>query len=93
MARKEYHVVSNPKGGWDVKKAHVSRAAIHASTKSEAVDRARTLCKKERAELVIHGKDGKIQESNSYGNDPSTIKGLEDGRLLDDQISLLCKTS
>jgi hypothetical protein len=28
------------------------------------------LCKKERAELVIHGKDGKIQDSDSYGKDP-----------------------
>jgi hypothetical protein len=70
MARKEWHVVSNPDGGWDVKKAHAMRASIHAKTKSEAVDRARKLCKKERAELVIHGKDGKIQNSNSYGNDP-----------------------
>jgi uncharacterized protein YdaT len=70
MARKEWHVVSNPDGGWDVKKPHAMRASIHSETKSEAVDRARKLCKKEGAELVIHGKDGKIQESNSYGNDP-----------------------
>ncbi len=54
---------------------HAKRASFHAELKSEAVKRAREICKKERAECVIHGKDGKIQSSNSYGNDPCPPHG------------------
>jgi hypothetical protein len=74
MARKERHVVKNPEGGWDVKGPHSERASIHADTKAEAVDCAREICINQKAECVIHGKDGKIQNSNSYGNDPCPQK-------------------
>jgi len=70
MVRDEIHVVKNQKCGWDVKKPHSKRASSHTDTKAEAVDRARKICINENAECVIHGKDGKIQESNSYGRDP-----------------------
>ncbi len=33
------------------------------------MDWGRNLAKKEGAELIPHGKDGKIQNPNSYGND------------------------
>lgn len=74
MARNERHVVKNPEGGWDVKRPHSEKSSIHADTKAEAVDRAREICINQRAECVIHGKDGKIQNSNSYGNDPCPQK-------------------
>jgi len=77
MARKERHVVKNPDGGWDVKKPHAERASSHADTKAEAVDRAREICRNEKAECVIHGKDGKIQASDSYGKDPCPPKDKE----------------
>lgn len=64
--RKEIHVVSNPDGGWD---ANADRASKHFETKKEAMDWGRNLAKKEWAELIPHGKDGKIQNPNSYGND------------------------
>jgi len=70
MVRDERHVVKNPKSGWDVKKTHAERASIHADTKAEAVDRAREICINQKAECIIHGEDGKIQNSNSYGKDP-----------------------
>lgn len=70
MSRKEFHVVFNPEGGWDVVRPHAKRASFHAELKPEAVKRAREMCQKEKAECVIHGKDGKIQSSDSYGNDP-----------------------
>lgn len=74
MARNERHVVKNPQGGWDVKPPHAERASSHAKTKAEAIDRAREICINEKAECVIHGKDGKIQNSNSYGKDPCPQK-------------------
>ena len=70
MTRKERHVVKNPEGGWDVIRPHAERASSHTNTKAEAIERAREICINEKAECVIHGEDGKIQNSNSYGNDP-----------------------
>ena len=74
MARKEIHVVRNPKEGWDAKKPNAKRVSSHADTKAEAVDSARDICINQKAECVIHGKDGKIQSSNSYGKDPCPPK-------------------
>ena len=73
--RKEIHVVSNPKrGGWDAKKPHSVRASRHFETKTDAMEWSRELAKKEKLELIPHGKDGKIQNPNSYGNDPHPPK-------------------
>lgn len=75
MPKKEHHVVPNSsRGGWDVKRDNAQRASIHTSTKEEAVKVARELSKKAGSELVIHGKDGKIQQKDSHGNDPNPPK-------------------
>lgn len=44
-------------------------------TQKEAIDRGRELAKAEESELVIQGKDGKIRQKDSFGNDPPTSKG------------------
>ena len=44
----------------------LSTAATVAATIEKAIPRA----KENRAEVVIHGRDGKIRDSDSYGNDP-----------------------
>ncbi len=46
----------------------------HFETKKPAVDYARDLAKKQDAELVVHKKDVKISEKDSYGNDPCPPK-------------------
>jgi hypothetical protein len=74
MARKERHVVPDTKSGLNVKKPHSERASAHCDTKAEAFDRAREICKNQNAECVVHGLDGKIQNSNSYGKDPCPPK-------------------
>ena len=43
--------------------------------KRYAVDNARELSKRLKAELVIHTKDGKIAQKDSHGNDPKRSKG------------------
>lgn len=63
------HVVPNSDGGWDSKKGKAKRATKHFETKKEAVDFSRELSKKQKTELVIHKKDGTIQEKDSHGND------------------------
>jgi hypothetical protein len=44
-------------------------------TQVAAETAARTRAKRERTELVVKGRDGKIQRRDSYGNDPRSTKG------------------
>ena len=73
--QKSHHVVPNPDGGWDVKKAGAERASKHSDTKQEAVEKGRQISQNQGTELYIHGKDGKIQQKDSHGNDPYPPKG------------------
>ena len=70
MSRSTHHVVPNPDGGWDVKRGGAIKASRHTDTKSEAVDIARVISRNQNTELVIHRRDGKIQNTDSHGNDP-----------------------
>ena len=74
MGKKQHHIVPNPNGGWDVKKAGSERASVHTATKVEAETRARIISRNQSAELVIHNLDGKISRSDSHGNDPNPPK-------------------
>jgi len=73
--QKTHHVVSNPDGGWNIKKGGADRASKHCDTKQEAVEKAREISQNQGSELYIHGKDGKIQQKDSHGNDPFPPKG------------------
>jgi len=73
--RKEHHVVPNSQGGWDIKKPGGKKSIKHSPTKEEAVNVARKISKKQKTELVIHDKKGKIQRKDSHGNDPYPPKG------------------
>ncbi|MGH9553404.1 MAG: DUF2188 domain-containing protein [Terriglobales bacterium] len=63
------HVVPR-ENGWAVKTAGASKATKAFDTKQQALDFGREIARKNQSELVIHGKNGKIQDSDSYGNDP-----------------------
>lgn len=76
MPRDTHHVVPNSdRGGWDVIRGGGDRASAHADTKAEAERIARGISQNQGTELVIHGKDCKIQRSDSHGNDPCPPKG------------------
>jgi hypothetical protein len=70
-----HHVVPNPNGGWDVKKGGGKKASRHADTKKDAERLAREISRNQGTELIIHGKDGKIQRKDSHGNDDYPPKG------------------
>ncbi len=70
-----HHVVSNPNGGWDVKRGGAPRASSHHNTKQEAIDSARKISRNQGTELRIHNKDGRISSSDSHGNDPFPPRG------------------
>lgn len=69
MAKKDVHVVPHD-GGWAVKREGNDRASSVHPTKSDAVDSGRTAAKHDKVDLVIHNRDGRISDSDSYGNDP-----------------------
>ncbi len=72
--KKNQHVVPHEKG-WAVKGAGNERNTKIEPTQKEAIDIAREIAKNQQSELVIHNKEGKIREKDSFGNDPRDIKG------------------
>jgi len=75
MARKPHiHVVPRKDEGWAVIKEKSQRSSHLTDTKKEAEELARKQAKREHTEVVIHGRDGKIQDPDSYGNDPPSKK-------------------
>jgi len=58
---KPVHVTPH-KDGWQVKKEGASKASKVTDTKKEAEIEATKIGKKEGSEVVIHGKNGIIQE-------------------------------
>lgn len=72
--KKDIHVVRHKDGGWATKKEGADRAGSRHDTQREAIERAREQAIREKTEVVIHGKDGKIRDSDSYGNDPHPPK-------------------
>lgn len=60
---------------WQVKGEGNSRATLITNTQKEAIEKAREIAKNQKSELVVHNKEGKIREKDSYGNDPYPPKG------------------
>ena len=74
MAGKGQHVVLRG-GKWAVRKGGAERVTRHYDTQREAIDAAREFARSHRTEVYVHGRDGRIRERNSYGNDPFPPKG------------------
>jgi type IV secretory pathway TrbL component len=75
MSKKQnsQHVVKDD-DGWAVKKGGSMRATRHFDTQQEAIEWARNVAKRQKAEFYIHGKDGRIRSKDSYGNDANPPK-------------------
>ena len=71
---KNQHVVKHP-DGWAVKGAGNKKASKVVDTQKKAIEIAKEIAKNQESELLIHGKNGRIREKNSYGNDPFPPKG------------------
>lgn len=74
MTKRNQHVVPHD-GGWAVKGAGSTRATVVVGTQKEAIDRARDVSRNQGTELLIHGRDGRIRERDSHGNDLFPPKG------------------
>ena len=76
MPKRDTHrVMPHKDSGWKVKRDGASKASDKASTKAEAEKIGRGISKNQGTELQIHGKNMKIQRSDSHGNDPYPPKG------------------
>ncbi|OGJ54651.1 hypothetical protein A3D11_01050 [Candidatus Peribacteria bacterium RIFCSPHIGHO2_02_FULL_49_16] len=66
LLKESYHVVRQ-NGEWMVRRSKEGRIRTY-ETQAEAVDAAKRTARRERTELFIHGRDGRIRERSSYGD-------------------------
>lgn len=74
MRKKNQHVVPFG-GGWAVKAEGAKKVTIITTKQSDAITVAKDLAKNNESELIVHGRDGRIREKNSYGKDSNPPKG------------------
>lgn len=70
MGKPTVHVTPHHWGWWQVKVSWASKASHLSETKAESYAYGRERAIKLGTELVIHGKDWRIDDKNSYGRDP-----------------------
>ena len=63
------HVVTND-GRWAVRGEGAGRTTSTHRTQHAAINAARSIAINQLSEVVIHGRDGRIRDRDSYGNDP-----------------------
>ncbi len=73
MARDTHRVMPHP-DGWQGKRDGASRASVVGTTKAEVEEKTREISRNQGTELQIHGRDMKIQTSDSHGHDPNPPK-------------------
>ena len=70
MVKKNIHTTYKD-GEWHSKKEGQAEPLSSHKTKDAAIKASTEAAKKTGVEHVIHGRDGKIQDKDSYGNDPN----------------------
>lgn len=69
MSGKNQHVV--PVGSdWGIRGEGNSRLTSVFENKTDALQAGREIAINQQSELVIHGRDGRIQDKDSFGHDP-----------------------
>lgn len=74
MAKGDVHVVPSDTS-WRVEIEGSRRARSTHETQVEARQAAREIARRKKVELLIHGRDGRIRDRNTYGEDPRRHKG------------------
>lgn len=60
--------------GWANRREGSERVSVY-QTQEQAIEKGREIAAREGVEHLIHGRDGRIRERHSYGNDPHAKKG------------------
>jgi len=70
------HVVpsSTKPGKFVAKEAGNPTPITRPATQARTIEKATPVAKQNRSELVIHGRNGQIRDSDSFGNDPNPPK-------------------
>lgn len=70
------HVVQRPDGSWAVRGEGNERDTSRHDTQARAIRDANTIAENQGGDTIIHGRDGKIRERNTYGKtDPYPPRG------------------
>jgi hypothetical protein len=72
--RGDVHVVPH-EGNWRVEVEGMPLLPATYGTQAEARDAGREVARRTEAELLVHGRDGKIRERSSYGRDARSSTG------------------
>lgn len=78
LAARELHVKPRADGRWSVVRGGATRATSVHDTKSQAQNRARNLARVGDGVVVIHGRDGRIQERAAYAPRSSDAFGFSE---------------
>lgn len=74
--RKKVWVSPDGKGGWDAKTQGAGRAAGNYADKADALEKAKEVAKNAPlGQVIVQGRDGKIQTEYTYGQDPRRTPG------------------
>lgn len=74
MAKGKNQYVVPTKEGWGVRSEGSNKLTVKTDTKAEALNIGTTIAKNQQSELTILKGNGKIQNKNSFGNDPNPPK-------------------
>lgn len=69
------HVVPTERYGWAVEVEGTDGPASLYPTQEEAIAAGTERAKRDRVELLVHGRGGQIRERNSFDYDPRNVKG------------------
>jgi hypothetical protein len=70
----DVHVVPSERG-WRVEVEGSGRARSTHEKQTDAWKAAREVARKNESEALLHGKNGKIRQRSTFGNDPRQTKG------------------
>ena len=73
MTKRNQHVVPH-EGGWAVRREGSEKVTQVTRTQKEAIDIARQIAQNQGSEVVIHRRNGRIRDKDSYGHDPHPPK-------------------
>ena len=70
MAKKNVHVTHRRDKTWAVISEGAKRASSLHDTQGGAIKAATPIAQARKSEVVIHNRENKISDKDSYGNDP-----------------------
>ena len=73
MGNNQHVVIEDDR--WVVKEEGAAAPVATFKTQGQAWEKAKAIARRERSEAVLHGRDGRVRECNTYGHDPRSTKG------------------